>query len=159
MGDEIASLPPESRALVKTVTVNPVANPQDAYWAKAYDMPGFVSWMTCGAKGGVSIYPLNYAEPVDESVNSLTHETGHAWSMAAWGGDDSGPKWAAWNQAISEDGPITPSQYAESSPEEDVAESTALYLNSRGTPAFDEYRQLFPNRFAILDRQFGRGVA
>lgn len=151
----IAELPPESRARVKTVSVNPVPSPMDAYWAKQYNMPDFASWMTCGPEGGVDIFPANSQQPENAVVSSLIHETGHAWSVSGWGENDAGPRWQPWEKAIKLDGPLPPSQYAQSSPEEDVAESTALYLSTRGTPAFNEFRAMFPHRFALLDAQFG----
>ena len=43
------------------------------------------------------------------------------------------------------------STYGRASVAEDAAESYALYVGTKGTPAHDELRALFPNRFALLD--------
>lgn len=149
----LASLPAESRALVTQVSLNPVANPLDDFWSKTYGRE-MTSYMTCGADGLVDIYPFKTQGGTEYLTASLIHETGHAWSGAKFGDDLQGPRWAGWRDAAAKDG-ILPSQYAGSSPAEDVAESTALYLSTRATPVFGEYRALYPNRFARLDQQFG----
>jgi LysM repeat protein len=155
----LAELPAQSRAQIKSVSADPVQNPDDAYWAKQYNMPDFVSYMTCGADGAADIYPQNYEGPDAEIAESLIHETGHAWSMREWGDAGTEAKWTAWEKACREDGPLTPSQYAKSSSFEDVAETTALYLMTRGTPVFKEYQAAFPHRFKLLDQQFGTKAA
>ena len=149
----LASIPAESRALVTQVSLDPVANPLDDFWSKTYGRE-MTSYMTCGADGKVDIYPFKTQGGTEYMAASLIHETGHAWSGAKFGGDLDGPAWAPWRDAVAKDG-ILPSQYASSSAAEDVAESTALYLSARDTPAFAEYRALYPNRFALLDQQFG----
>jgi hypothetical protein len=150
----LTMLPAASRALVKEVNLDPVKNPQDAFWAQTYNQPNFSSYMTCGSEGVVDIYPQEQKGDFKYMADSMVHETGHAWSNAKWGDDPQGAKWAPWRDAAAKDG-LLPSDYAKSSPEEDVAESTALYLAMKGTPLFDEYRKLYPNRFALLDTQFG----
>jgi hypothetical protein len=155
----LAEMPAESRAQIKSVSADPVQNPDDAYWAKEYNMPGFTSFMTCGSEGAADIYPQTFQDTQADIVESLTHETGHAWSMREWGDLGTEAKWNAWEKACKDDGPLAPSQYAKSSSLEDVAETTALYLMTRGTPAFDEYRAAFPHRFKLLDQEFGKKAA
>ena len=45
---------------------------------------------------------------------------------------------------------LSPSTYAKSSPNEDFAESWALFMEVRGRPREEELRLLFPARWAIL---------
>ncbi len=150
----LAALPEASRKQITSVHLNPVANPDDAFWAQTYGIPEAVSYMTCGAEGGVTIYPANAAQPAETMAVSMIHETGHAWSMKAWGDAGTGPGWDAWSKAIETD-VVRVSTYGNSSLLEDAAETTALYLWAKGTPHFDEYRALYPARFAILDRELG----
>ncbi len=150
----LASLPPELQAKVKAIRLNPVGNPDDGYWARTYNQPGFRAYMTCGADGIVTIYPTSRPTSFEHMADTLAHEVGHAWSDSEWGHDGRGAKWGAWEQAIAADG-FRPSKYASSSIKEDVAESTALYVAVHGTPLETEYRRLYPNRFALLDARFG----
>ena len=150
----LASLPAPSLGQVKQVNIDPIANPEDAFWARTYGMANFSSYMTCGSEGRIDIYPAQDPRDVKYLADTLVHETGHAWSNKAWGDDPQGPAWAPWREAVRQDG-LLPSTYAGSSPAEDVAESTALYLAMKGTPLADEYRKLYPKRFELLDRQFG----
>jgi hypothetical protein len=149
----LAMLPVASRALVKEVSLDPVRNPQDEFWARTYNQPNFSSYMTCGAQGHVDVYPTSGPSDFKYMADTMVHETGHAWSNAKWGDDGQADAWKGWREAIAKDG-IPPSEYAMNAPEEDVAESTALYLAMKGTPLFDNYRKLYPNRFALLDEQF-----
>ena len=55
----LAMLPPESRALVKQLNLDPKANPEDQSWAKAFHNSAFSSYMTCGAEGTVDVYPTD----------------------------------------------------------------------------------------------------
>lgn len=151
----IASLPKSSRDLINSLTVNPGANPSDAYWGKIYNQPGFRSYMTAGAAGDVNVYPSQYPHHQGVFTDSLVHETGHTASQRAFGVDHRGPGWNAWRAAAAADG-LVPSTYARSSPQEDFAETLALYQGTRNNPATAaELRRLFPERFRILDGMFG----
>lgn len=155
MAKALSELQPETLAVVNTVNLSATPNPEDAFWAEQYHMPGFTSYMTCGASGDVNVYPMTDGEqPKEDIAETLMHESGHAWSKGRWGEDTSGPGWKPWRDAAAKDG-IPVSGYAESSMDEDVAETMALYLASRGTPQFDEFRQMYPARFAVLDRELG----
>lgn len=154
----IAQLPRVNRELIHTLTLSPVQNPDDAYWAKEYNMPDFRSYMTCGAAGDVTIYPLPHEAGLKQMRNSILHETGHAFSLGRWGHDLEGPEWKLWRDAMAEDA-LFLSAYAQASPMEDVSEITAVYQATYGTAGFDEYRAMFPARFAVLDTIFGGAPA
>jgi hypothetical protein len=150
----LAALPAVSRKNITSVHLNPVANPDDAFWAATYGNAEARSYMTCGAAGGVTIYPAEQKYPDDIMRTSMIHETGHAWSMKTWGEAGTGAEWDQWADATASD-LVNVSHYGQSSLFEDVAEASALYLESKGTPAFAEYRAIYPARFAILDRVLG----
>lgn len=152
----LATLPQASRALVTQVSLEPIQNASDAYWATEYNSPGFRSYMTAGATGVINIYPR--ARPVDDAQqivmnNSMVHETGHTWAHQTWGADHTADAWAPWRDAMASD-VVSVSNYATNSPAEDVSETLVVYSMSQGTPEFDELRAMVPARFAILDRHF-----
>lgn len=37
---------------------------------------------------------------------------------------------------------------------EDVAETIQIYVSTQSSPRFDEYRQIVPQRFAMLDKEY-----
>lgn len=156
VGKMLASIPKESLALIKKIELSPTANPDDAAWQKQFGDKGHTSFMTCGENGVVTIYPSSGPMKVPEGASAIIHETGHAWSMAKWGSDERAPAWKPWSKAMQDDG-LAVSAYGSNNMLEDTAELTALYLGTKGNnpSAHAEYRRLYPNRFALLDQQFG----
>lgn len=151
----VSGLAPELRRQITSISVNPVANPDDAYWSKIYKQP-VMAGMSCGAQGLLTIYPHGLEQTDDVFVRNLAHETGHTLSMRWWGGADvTKPEWGPWKDAMAKD-VIAPSTYATASPVEDVAEAIAMYFMTKGTKAFDEYRAMMPARFAVLDKMLSR---
>lgn len=151
--ESIARVPEASRKLVRSITLNSVVNPEDAYWAQQYHDPNFHSYMTAGAAGDVSIYPGHGAPPgQDQMAGSMIHETGHTWSYKTWGEDTTRGGWVQWRAAMTADR-TSVSGYAQNAIAEDVAETIDVYGATRGTPAFAEYQRIVPNRFRILDEQ------
>lgn len=151
--EAIARVPEASRKLVRTITLNSVVNPEDAFWARQYNDPNFHSYMTAGSAGDVSIYPGHGAPPgQDQMAASMIHETGHTWSYRTWGEDTTRGGWVQWRAAMTADR-TSVSGYAQNAIAEDVAETMEVYGATRGTPAFDEYRRIVPNRFKIFDEQ------
>ncbi len=147
-------LPKNARAVIKTVLLNVVENPDDAYWAVEYNDPGFHSYMTAGASGVVTIYPDKAALPNDNYMRgTMIHETGHTWSYQTWGQDTSKGKWVEWKSAMDSD-KVSVSGYAMASIAEDVAETIQIYVSTQGDARFDEYRAIVPNRFAMLDAEY-----
>ena len=139
------------RRVIKEVHVNPGRNPSDAYWATqpGYADPNFRSYMTAGADGIVDIYPSTSAHNAEVGRTSIAHESGHTVSQQLWGTNTSNNKWKPWRDAMKSDA-MTPSTYAKSSADEDFAESWALFMEVRGKPREEEFRLLFPARWAIL---------
>ena len=152
----IAMVPEVGRALIESVTLNPVQNPDDEFWAEEYDREGFRSYMTAGAAGEVTIYPSRSARDETSAAASLKHEIGHTWSHQQWGHDTDDERWRPWREAMESDR-VSVSNYATADPSEDVAETVQAYTATKGTPEHDEFRRLVPARFAILDEHFGGG--
>lgn len=147
----LAALPKESRDLVKEVNVERVVNPDDAYWAKQYNTPGFHSYMTAGAAGTISIYPSVGSNPSQSYLDgTMIHETGHTLSRRKWGDDEGDARWQPWKDAAAKDG-VHASGYAKNSFGEDFAETLQLYQQVKGTPQEAEVRALMPERFKIID--------
>ena len=147
--------PEANLSALKKVTLNPGQNPADDYWARVYNSPNFVSYMTAGVDGEVTLYPQPDAADEKYMASSVLHESGHSLSKQLWGEDTAGPLWQPWREAVDAD-VIRPSDYAFSSYDEDVAETVALYQSSRIDPVlFAQYRRIFPARFAVLDGILG----
>ncbi|MET0328783.1 MAG: hypothetical protein ABW163_08450 [Luteimonas sp.] len=150
----LVSMPPHARAQIERLDVNADRNPEDAHWEVEYNSPGFRSYMTAGAEGVVSIYPMppEDAQAQDWLNGSLLHEVGHIVSLRDFSDDD----WATWNAAVASDGDVV-SDYARNSPLEDFAETYKLYLSVIGTSEEAAARTRFPERFEILDGMTGQG--
>jgi hypothetical protein len=149
----LVQVPRDARSIINTVVLNPVSNPDDAYWAVEYDEADFHAYMTAGAAGVVTIYPLPSAPGESGIPGAVIHESGHTWSRRNWGEDTTQGKWIEWQAAMDSD-KVAVSGYSHKSPEEDVAETIHVYVGTQGTPQFDEYRSLVPHRFAMLDREY-----
>jgi hypothetical protein len=151
IADALAALPSANRALIKAVYANPGRSPDDAALSQAQGS-AFVSYMTAGADGVVSIYAAlgpTYPRNID---NSMVHETGHILGFKLFGNRYTDRGWDEWKTAITND-KLLPTGYARRSPGEDFSETLVLYLSSKADPiAHEELRALFPGRFAILDR-------
>lgn len=150
----LARLPDEALREVREVQISPRRSPDDAFWAREYEDPDFRSGMTTGAAGVTTIYPHPYALDDASTAATLLHETTHAWTNREWGNGGNGRQWRQWAAAAAADGRVV-SDYATESVKEDVSETAALYLATRGTPRFERERARYPNRFAILDDRFG----
>lgn len=151
--EAVSHLPKFNRSLINTILLNPVVNPDDNR-VDEYDNPR--SYMTAGVAGVVTIYPKTDTEPLhsDERMQSvMIHETGHAWAFRTWGTDETKGKWLEWKQAMDKDNTFV-SNYAKKSIHEDVAETINVYVSAQGSPLFKKYRQVVPNRFAMLDREY-----
>ncbi len=150
----LVRLPPASRAVVTTITLNAARNPDDAFWAVEYGDPDFESFMTAGAAGDITIYP-SQGDGMSQMYtdDTMVHETGHTWSKQQWGEDTTADSWKPWRDAMSSDG-ISVSTYATASVDEDVAETIQVYNTTKGTPQFTEYQAMVPARFAILAGHF-----
>lgn len=152
--DAASYLPKSARSVINTILLNVQVNPDDAYWAVQYNQADFHSYMTAGAAGVVTIYPDKNALPNDNYMRgTMIHETGHTWSYKTWGTDTTKGKWVDWKSAMDKD-KVSVSGYAMASISEDVAETIQIYVSTQGTAKNDEYKQMVPNRFAILDKEY-----
>jgi hypothetical protein len=153
--DAARYLPKQNRAAIKQILLNAVVNPQDSYWAAQYHRPDFHSYMTAGAAGIVTIYPNKTEKPMPNANymrGTMIHESGHTLSHKLWGNDETKGKWLDWRKAMAADG-VSVSGYAMAALGEDVAETIQVYGSTKGTPRFEEYKAMVPNRFAILTRE------
>ncbi len=150
----LARLPDEALREIEAVQISPHRNPEDGHWAKKYEDPDFRSAMTTGSAGVTTVYPHPHELDDAGMAASLLHETTHAWTNREWGERGTERDWQRWASAAAADGHVM-SDYATESVKEDVSETAALYLATRGTREFDEARALYPHRFAILDERFG----
>lgn len=145
----LAAVPPGQLATIQQVVLSPNPNPSDAYWAKEYNNPNFVSAAT-GGNGGVTHYPLDHQLTQDRLDSNTIHEGGHTYSQELW--KDAKNK-TEWENAIKADDQA-PSQYAENAPTEDFSESLVMYSLAKGTPCEAVARSIYPNRFAVFDKLF-----
>jgi hypothetical protein len=171
----LAALPRASLLAIKEVVVEPNHNPDDPNWAKTYHDDNFQSYMTAGAAGVVSIYPVEdkaesarlttlngtethaWFKPAQWSMDqSIIHESGHILSQKNWGSNENDPRWDRWKAAEKSDG-IFASQYSKNSPHEDFAETLVVYMNVKGTKQEAEMRAMMPERFKLLDELLGNG--
>ncbi|MBN3927447.1 DUF4157 domain-containing protein, partial [Nostoc sp. NMS4] len=154
--DAVSYVPKVNRSLINIIILNPILNPSDPYWADVYKQPNLQSYMSATAEGVMYIYPEKETKPLNPQNymrGSMIHETGHTWSYQNWGADTSQGKWLEWKKMMDAD-KVSVSGYAMAKIIEDVAETIRVYFSTQGTPSFDEYRQIVPNRFAMLDREY-----
>jgi hypothetical protein len=146
VAQSLGAVPANQYGYIKNVVVSPDRSPDDAYWAKQYNSPGFRSEATGGADGTVTWYPIPKDSPMipDET---MVHESGHTYSDNIW---KKPADWKPWEKAMAADG-RAPSEYAESAKEEDFSESLVMYTMSKGTPCEATARALYPERYKILD--------
>lgn len=147
----LALLPPDVAGKIDRVVANPVRNPHDAFWEQKKGMKGFTSAMTAGTGGTVTIYPAESSDP-RAMATTMMHEAGHVASgqrfgplnLSTWG-------WGSWQKAMAEDKHAI-SDYATTAKEEDFAETYRMYVATRNTPQHEEYRRIYPSRFALIDQ-------
>lgn len=150
----LAILPAASRALIREVRINPERSANDAYFAREYNNPEHRSYMTAGATGTVDIYPTETPAGQVYLNRTLIHESGHTLSFRRWGHDLNSRPWRAWRAAGQADG-VVPSDYARTSPAEDLSETLEIYALVRNRPEEARFREMMPGRFALLDRLVG----
>jgi len=151
-------MPKSARAVITVIMLNPIVNPDDAHWAVTYHKPDFHSYMTAGAAGVVTIYPDKATNALPDNNgrrSAMVHETGHTWSFKNWGEDKTKGKWLEWKKAMDAD-KVAVSGYATNDIAEDVAETCRVYVSSKGTARYKEYKAMVPNRFAILKAEYDK---
>jgi len=151
-------MPKSARSVITLIMLNPVVNPDDAYWATEYHQPDFHSYMTAGAAGVVTIYPdkaTNALPGNDGRRSAMVHETGHTWSYKTWGEDTTKGKWVDWKKAMDDD-KVAVSGYATNAIAEDVAETIRVYVSTKDTPRYAEYATIVPHRFALVKSEYDK---
>lgn len=143
----VARMPVALRANLERVVVNPYN-----YRFAIGEGNDHKADMTAG-DGLVTLYAH---ERTDESLTmTLLHELGHVQSFAKWSFDSDAQGWQQWREAMAKDG-VAPSRYARenaSEPgQEDFAEATVAYFLTQDTPQHQEFKAMFPARFAILEQ-------
>ena len=181
--EQVASVIPESSpTFTRQIVLSLKVNPQDAYWAQKYNMPGFTS----GATGGRYAIFSYGGRPV--GVGTFGHEFGHGLDQSTIFGSFRVSDSPTWGMAAISDSRTTfkmvppweyargnkraiygrrfISEYANSSQSdsEDFADSVALYLQDRNfgylvtnpeTGVIKTFAELFPERAKILRGIFG----
>lgn len=133
------------------------SNSEDAYFAKAYDKPGFVSAAT-GGDGNVVVYGGRGI-----SLKALAHESGHNLAAEVYGspnpevikvkiGDERVAIKSEYQMILdagkAEDGTeFPPTAYAGVNSAEDFAESVAMYTYDR-----KGLKRYHPKRFALIEK-------
>jgi hypothetical protein len=159
IADAFSYLPEAASEHIFRVILNPVPDTEEKKWLPKYKVPTLAYMDATSRQAGiVNIYPAYKIQPQQrDSENyarvTLLHEFGHAWSMRKWGEDENKGKWKDWNNKMSAD-KVSISGYAKKDIHEDLAETFAAYLGTRGTPRFEEYRKIVPNRFEMLDKEY-----
>jgi uncharacterized Zn-binding protein involved in type VI secretion len=125
----LEAVPPQQYKDLATVSINPVANSQDAIWQRKYNDPTFSYGATASIAQGVAFYPWKTWSTFPQQYvdSTMLHETGHLWSEVLW--SDPAKK-QDWQDAVTNDGQA-PSQYAQSNLNEDFAESADMYWSSK----------------------------
>ena len=139
-------------SMQKTINIVDYRNPQDSYWAKTYNMPGFKSYMV----GGDQITVWNSTRHnMDYVTKSFAHEGGHYIDRFKAGRIS---KSKEWSKAVVDDLKATgfdaPSDYARQTAKnnpgyfvEDFADSCAEFVTNH-----DFFVANFPNRAEIIKK-------
>ena len=105
------------------------------------------SFATTDHSGYIRLYANGSANKQDFSSSAISHELGHA----AQFNEASSQDVSDYSNAIKSDN-NKPSGYARTNDTEDFAEAWALYQDVKGSPNEAIYRNLYPARFAVIDR-------
>lgn len=183
--DALKGIPADKRALQKRVVFAAHANPEDAYWAKAYNKPGFKSAAT-GGQGGTNFWDsattwgtvrheLGHTIDLDEGGGKFFSESGavvkgteRSWAQAADLDKESSSVFSSASEYSEGAHPMTPgtggvSDYGQLALKEDFAESIRLWTKDAADGKLAQgpdgialrFRDIFPERAKILDRIMG----
>ncbi|MDF0606977.1 hypothetical protein HZU77_015195 [Neisseriaceae bacterium TC5R-5] len=143
----LGTVPAKQLETIKQMTINPVQNPDDAYWAQQYNMPDFSSGAT-GGNNGVTFYPSRGKWSQNSLDSTMIHESDHTYSQVLWANLAEKERW----KNIVKSDKNTPSNYAEASVEEDFSESLVMYSLSKYTKCEETAKKIFPARYKQLDK-------
>jgi hypothetical protein len=150
VAEAIAALPRVLQQYIHTVELNPLPYTFEIEGRKAADSAD----MTASPGGKITIYPRTQPTRVSGIYRTLIHESAHLMGFEKLGVVGTEKGWSAWREAMAEDD-VAPSTYARlngSQPGiEDFAEAATAWVLSQGQPEHEEWRELMPARFALLD--------
>ena len=104
------------------------------------------AWADSGSQI-IRMYNGNGDNSVDFGSGALAHETGHVVEFNMFANSDH----TAWDSATALD-PAPVSSYAKTNAWEDFAESWSVYQAVVNSSWGQEYRRLYPARFAVMDQ-------
>ncbi len=151
-----AEVPAHLRPALKSIQLETVANPEDAYWAKIYGRDTFSSAATAGG-GNITFWNLD-ENPYNLIEGTFNHEMAHLFGA---GYSTSRTRHAemippGWEEALKADGNQI-STYGSNNPNEDFAEAWRYYQEARRTPeALKAFQEKYPNRARILEAIYQR---
>ncbi len=154
MVEYFSKVPEHVRPALKSVELETVPNPQDAYWATVYGRDTFTSAATAGG-GNITFWNLN-ENPYNLNEGHFNHEMAH---LIGSGYSTSKTRHAemvppGWEDAVKADGNRV-SEYAGSNANEDFSETWRYYLEARKSPeALAAFQEKYPNRTRILEAIF-----
>lgn len=158
VAEAVAQLPAANRALLQQVDLHAHRNPMDLLYATLYGRADFRAYMSALIHpiGTIGVFPQPGLEQATDP-NTLAHESGHVWTFLEFGLDPSSDGWREWLAAAQAD-QLAVSSYADSSFLEDTAEMVLLIsavrsMGAEGEALAEELRSLFPQRWAILERE------
>jgi hypothetical protein len=146
-----AKVPAHLRPALKSIQLETVSNPEDAYWAKIYGRDDFASAATAGG-GKITFWNLD-ENPYNLIEGTFSHEMAHLFGA---GYSTSRTRHAemippGWEEAFKADGNQV-STYGSNNLNEDFAEAWRYYQEARRTPeTLEAFRQKHPNRTRILE--------
>ena len=170
--EQLLRVPASLRQSLTRVELTDKPNPDDAYWAKKYDIPDFQSQATAGG-GKITFWSLTPQNAEENLEHGVSHEVGHLVGETArvsesnlferlFGGQpEKYPE--DWPAAMQADGNAVDTglkvgpegkNYSESSPGEDFAEAFKAYLDSRASGMMGTmgFAMRYPNRLKVLSR-------
>jgi hypothetical protein len=140
----VSLMPLEALAAVKKIIFYPYGDSM-----RSVEEGGRV---TAAKAGGDTIHIFNRANYTDGSAEKLRgyllHETGHIRADAIDAPNHTPP---GWEGAMKADGNNTVTDYGNSHPKEDFAETWQLYMETDGGRLNPEARRKYPARFAVID--------
>jgi hypothetical protein len=147
----LSRLPEARRRQIHRVVISSEPFARNADWARQFGKPSFEAGAVFDG-GTLTLFPQTSRSPLrlanlwTLTLHELAHDAFRAESFTKAHPDFR----QRWRKAMDADG-LSVSGYAESSLEEDLAETTALYWAASGTEEGRELARLFSHRIRLLD--------
>ena len=154
----LSVLPDEALAGLREVHIHGYPGDGQKGWHGLNGTPSTRSGKLGNDPGVYNIYSDALKQNQVALRSALLHQYGHQVAHEKFGPSGTTDAWKGWDGAMEHDA-MGPSRQAAVDPHEDLAESVSLYLSSRGSPAFEEYRRIMPGRFELLEKVLGTGAA